>query len=505
MRGSATVTRAGREALRRIILPMILAALAGGCSGNGAATNAAPGLLLDGVRLTDLQKDIINLSEDHLLRLSEAVERSQSEGLTPEQRRATYRFRYQSSDAMITNATAENPAVGLVDMIVMLSLQQWAIERSGDELFGPANASLQPVLIASRANFRMLSRRVLESPAIAQIEEVIEAWKAENPDEDTVAHVRLAYIEAGRPQAPGRRPGNAPPRNIFALLALDPLAGLDPAVAEIEQARLLASRSMYQARRLVSTSGWLAQIIYGNIAGSPEAQSLLGQSESVAASVDRISTTVEALPDRLATERDVTLRGVEELVQRQRAATIDDVRMAIAAERTLTARTLEEVMDRQREATIEDVRVAVREESDALFVRIEDAEEPLRGTVNDVQQLVVSTTELVRTVTPENQGGTGSPAAAQGSEFDPAELERLTAQIGDTASQLTELVKTADQLVSSQGLSDSARRVELASQGLVDRIFMRSLLLIIAAGIVLVLALTAARLLTNRFGRPTAS
>ena len=73
---------------------------------------------------------------------------------------------------------------------------------------------------------------------------------------------------------------------MFALIGLDPLSNLDPAVRELEQTRLLAERTIYYLQRAPSLLDMQIERLTYQLAVMPEAKQTL-------AGVERVSVAAE--------------------------------------------------------------------------------------------------------------------------------------------------------------------------------------------------------------------
>jgi hypothetical protein len=101
------------------------------------------------------------------------------------------------------------------------------------------------------------------------------------------------------------------PGSVFALLNLDPLAGLDPAAREIAQARLYAERVMYVMQKLPMLVRWHTEFLSLSTMELPAVRQMVTNSTQIAASVERFAATAEKLPGLVSSEREEILKGLE--------------------------------------------------------------------------------------------------------------------------------------------------------------------------------------------------
>jgi hypothetical protein len=92
------------------------------------------------------------------------------------------------------------------------------------------------------------------------------------------------------------------------MLGLDPLAGLDPAVRQIEQTRLLAERAIFYLQRMPYIVNLQIDRASSELFARPELRGLLRDSERISGSVERFAGVAEGLPAQLTAEREALIR-----------------------------------------------------------------------------------------------------------------------------------------------------------------------------------------------------
>ena len=89
----------------------------------------------------------------------------------------------------------------------------------------------------------------LTSEQQADLRRVLLDWRAQHMDVETAPFVRFREFVGALPSTTSQR-GIRLPTSLIGLVGLDPMAGLDPAVRQVEQSRLLAERAIYYAQRV---------------------------------------------------------------------------------------------------------------------------------------------------------------------------------------------------------------------------------------------------------------
>ena len=121
-------------------------------------------------------------------------------------------------------------------------------------------------------------------------------------------------------------------------------AGLDPAVREIAQTRLMAERALYVTQKMPTILRWQTELLSLNATQLPAVQQLVTNSTQIATSVERFATVAEKLPDQVSNERAEILKALQS--QEKDVATLltSGTQLSDSVNTTLT--TLDTVMKR---------------------------------------------------------------------------------------------------------------------------------------------------------------
>jgi hypothetical protein len=90
------------------------------------------------------------------------------------------------------------------------------------------------------------------------------------------------------------------------------MSGLDPAIREVTQTRLFAERALFAAQQAPRLLRWEIELLTRELSRQPNMQTLLSNSTSLTASLDRASRTAEELPDRVTREREAIMRELKD-------------------------------------------------------------------------------------------------------------------------------------------------------------------------------------------------
>jgi ABC-type transporter Mla subunit MlaD len=98
---------------------------------------------------------------------------------------------------------------------------------------------------------------------------------------------------------------------VFNLLAIDPLAGLDPATRELADTRLFAERGLFLARHMPTLIRWQTELLIINAAEVPQLEKLLADAARLSESADRFSRTAQRLPGFISSERQAIVHALD--------------------------------------------------------------------------------------------------------------------------------------------------------------------------------------------------
>lgn len=360
-----------------------------------------------------------------------------------------FEWRFTSATSAVQIAAGPSPVTNAVDMVVMVSLSRRIVEGRWVERYGKR---AQPVLAAYRSLEKeawQLLDGLGSSEQLAEMAGLLDAWFAENAGVSTAAFIRFdTFAGAGEGQKSKVR---ASP-SLLGIVGLDPMKGIDPAIQEVEQTRLLAERAVYYAQRLPLLIDLQASLIGARAAADPQVLQVtgaVGQVGELSASLGRLADEAPAL---LARERQAAI-----------------------------AQFMGELQQQQQEML-------------ALATELRAAIEAGAVTAEQLDALVQSTDRLVARFRPD--AGAGSAAGTR-RPFDINEYTRAIAEVAATTRELQRLVEDADGLAPQ--LAAQIDQLRDRVKELVDYAFWRLLMLILAVP----LAAVAYRLLARRINRAT--
>jgi hypothetical protein len=384
-----------------------------------AGTNAP-----QSVTLSILQAQVMRFADVYVATVAQACDDVTANSDNPNLRLVALQWKVGQATSAYTDATGPNPALNALDMLVLVTMARMVVEEYGVEKYGD---DIRPLLNAQRnleTNAWTLASGMLKPSQQAELRDMIQAWREKNPHQRYIGPVRFREFVTAMGKNP--TPATTAPTSIFSLLFLDPLAGLDPTAAAIQETRELGERAMYYSQRTPQLLSWQTQELVVQLANQPESRQVLSNAQQVAWAATTFAKTAEQFP---------------QLVNDQRQAAIQQV-------------------------------------LDGLSNQMADAHQTLvtgDQTVTNLNNAIQSLTEFVRYVCPTN--ASAAATATNSRPFDVLDYGTAASQVGAAANNLNTLLTTINESVPQ--LAQLQRQSADEANRVVDHAFWRALVLII--------------------------
>jgi hypothetical protein len=277
----------------------------------GASQSSQPVAAAKGPSLADpvaLQQELFRFGDEFSTRIYLGIDRLRVDG-KPLARGEVLRWKISLGTNICSIATGPSAVADLLDMTVLVSVTRAAVEDYWQpKMFGE---SAQPLLDSCRgaeAEIWRIAASILNSKQQAELHQVIAQWTHDNPIAANIQAARaLGFVgQVGTAEAGGKEM----PGSIFGLLKLDPLAGMDPAVREIAQTRLLAERGLYVTQKMPQLLQWQMELLGVNATELPAVQQLVANTTQLTAAVDRVSHVAEQLPATVDKQREEIVKAL---------------------------------------------------------------------------------------------------------------------------------------------------------------------------------------------------
>jgi len=266
------------------------------------ATNAPAAAVTTGV----LQIQVMRFADSYVASVAQAADEFGAKVGTPQARLAALKWKLGQATSAYTDATGPSPVVNALDILVLVTVSRMVIEDYGVETFGDAALPLLETQRQQETNAWSLANGMLKPAQQQELRDLIQEWRQKNPHQRYVGAIRFREFATalGKPQTPA----TTSPTSVFSLLYLDPLAGLDPTTAAIEETQRLGERAMYYTQRMPQLLSWQTEVLAYQLAAQPESAQVLSNANQLATSAEIFAKTAQQLPQLINDQRQAAIQ-----------------------------------------------------------------------------------------------------------------------------------------------------------------------------------------------------
>ena len=342
-----------------------------------------------------LQNDLLQFADTFITSVSQALEQLKKPDGSPINRFDKVKLKSRLTNDMLALVSGSNQVGNLVETLVWVESLRISIEtywlpstNNIDEL------PLLNVLRQREANLKEIARDVLTSAQASQLQLAIEEWRRSRAitqfDLGTFASFSLVNEVIANTESKSTGTSN----NVFALLDLDPLAGLDPAARELTETRLFGERALFLGKRMPQLMEYQMELWTMRTSDAPEVQKMIAASTQISSAADRFSQTFALFPDLIHSEHEQWVRdfrserqGLLALTQQAEKVTSGTARTAEATESAI--KTFNHLLEQihQRPEKPDSRPFDIREYSDAA-TRIEAMSQRITGLLLELQKSI---------------------------------------------------------------------------------------------------------------------
>jgi hypothetical protein len=371
---------------------------------------------------------------------------------TPEARIQGLVWRIEITNRLWNAANDPQPFEGLVDVLAVLGARRLTAEQLWLPTWGePARPVMESLSRQENAAWT-LAAQFTTPERLGQLRAIVGDWVTESAAERAID---AAAFPTGTEIVISQ--GVGPDSNwLLGLIGMDPLSGMDPAIAQIEQSRMLAERALYELEHLPELVSARLELLSLRTAASPEIQAALGDWARVSESASKVATRVDAWPVDLAAEREAAVRQLSGELTAQREGLVRDLETA--------REPLTELLRETRSTA-----TAGRELSQAANQALVSGKEASQAAEATIRALDAMTARMAES----------RDLRAGSRPFNALEMKALADSATSSARAITETLRALEEgLPRLEALADSAvRRLDHP----IDHAFARALQLLVAA------------------------
>ena len=259
--------------------------------------------------LTVVQAQIMRFADTYSATIAQACDDVAASSTNSGLRLAALRWKLSQSTSAYVDATGQNPAINALDMLVLATMARMVIQDYGVDTYG--GDTIQPLLNAQlqlESNVWTMANGVLKPSQQDELKNLIQEWRDKNPHQRYIGPIRFREFVNALGKTPAKPASGT--TSLFSLLYLDPLAGLDPTAAAIEETRELGERAMYYTQRMPGLLSWQVEVLAYQLADQPGSQQVLSDANRLATSSEIFAKTAQQLPQLINDQRQAAIQQI---------------------------------------------------------------------------------------------------------------------------------------------------------------------------------------------------
>jgi hypothetical protein len=387
----------------RILTVLLLAAVFAGCSLWPKITGQEKRAREQSRQLAEIQQKCQRYADGYAGQVLEIIDPMKKQASDPEVVNDLLSWQINQLNSAYTIATGPSPIACQLDFVVLSTLSRLVVE---DTLAESAGSITSPLL----ASYRELEQEawtnvsaILTKAQLAELRDLITAWRSRNPKVMLVGFVHFSEFAQAAGLSPETQTASG---GLFGLIGLDPLAGLDPAVRQIEQTRLLAERVIFYMQRVPYLLDLQTERVVAQATLAPQVERANASLERASLAMADFAGIGSSLPEAFARERDALIRQLSGELLRQETelrGLLSELQVTLAAG--------------SETAAAVDSTVQALDQLAARFPRVEPGTAPAEARPFDITEYTAAAAEFTGTARQLTQllealGREGAPAAA---------------------------------------------------------------------------------------------
>lgn len=327
----------------------------------------------------------MSFADRYLAAMADEYDRAHLAAKTADGALMAQRLKGLAGIGALGNAVDPNPLVGLMDMVLMVTLtREIAEDEWTDNLFGKeVSDAIVAALKGQEADIWRVASTYLAPAQIDELHRLARQWRAEHPTQRYVAGARLADFAEAAHAAGGGAAVEQLAGSALGLVSLDPFHGLDPAVKEVAESRVLAERLFFYLRHMPVLMSWQADALFEEMLARPQMVQLFNDTSAVADSTTRFSDatsrfsdasaalakTVENFRLQLPDQQTKLVADLDAVIARQRSGAMTQATTQVSVERDATLRQLGDTVTAQQDLLTRNLQGLTDQSIDRVFGR----------------------------------------------------------------------------------------------------------------------------------------
>jgi hypothetical protein len=237
----------------------------------GPAAHAALGLALPGTQkvaapenqaplsYSQLRGFLMDFADRYMQMVGQAADTLQRESQDPDTRTAIQSIKLFPCSAAFSIAIDASPRMALLNMEVLVHLQGGVWKEEAPKRFGEKAVFLLKVQDELEKDIDAIALKVLTPEQLGELKTLVDEWRKEHPDQRYVSYIRFSDFSSMNPRRHGKSTSLF---SIAGLLSALQVVNMDEATRSVDQARMVAERTIYLSQRIPTLLRWQTEMLF---------------------------------------------------------------------------------------------------------------------------------------------------------------------------------------------------------------------------------------------------
>ena len=149
--------------------------------------------------------------------------------------------------------------MALLNMEVLVHLQGSIWKEEASKKFGEKAAFLLKVQDELEKDIDAIALKVLTSEQLVELKTLVAEWRKEHPDQRYVSYIRFSDFSELNPRKHSKSTNLL---SISGLLSALQVVNMDGATRSVDQARMVAERTIYLSQRIPTLLRWQTEMLF---------------------------------------------------------------------------------------------------------------------------------------------------------------------------------------------------------------------------------------------------
>ena len=226
---------------------------------------------------------LMDFADRYMQMVGQAADTLQKGNSDPDTRAGIQSIKLFACSAAFAIAADANPHMALLNMAVLVYLQGSVWKDEAPKRFGEKAAFLLNVQKNLESDIDAIALRALTPQQLDELKALVAEWRKQHPDQRYVSYIRFSDFSE---MSQRKRDKSTNFLSISSLLSALQVVNMDEATRSVDQARMVAERTIYLSQRIPTLLRWQAEMLFYGLAkeGNRECRTLIweGAKASVA-------------------------------------------------------------------------------------------------------------------------------------------------------------------------------------------------------------------------------